>query len=67
MKLSTPICKLPPVRYGSYKWPKVEEAWSEFFPDEDYVELHRGADDALHEARIIHELYCRGVFALRAN
>ena len=65
MKLSTPICQLPPFRYGSYKWPKVEEAWAEFFPNEEYVELHRGADDALHEARIVHELYRRGVFVFK--
>ena len=62
MKLSTPICQMMPFRYGSYKWPKVEEAWSEFFPDDEYVELHRGADDALHEAKIVYELYRRGVF-----
>lgn len=64
MKLATPICQLPPVRYGEYKWPKVEEAWAHFFPDEEYVELHRGADDARHEARIVLELYRREVFEL---
>jgi DNA polymerase III epsilon subunit-like protein len=62
MLLSTPICQRTPVRYGSFKWPKVEEAWACFFPDEEYVEQHRGADDALHEARIVFELYQRGVF-----
>lgn len=65
MELSTDICKLPS-RYGhkSYKWPKVEEAWQHFFPDSPYIEEHRGADDALHEAKIVHELYRRGVFTL---
>lgn len=64
MKLCTPICKLPSLHpsHGLYKWPKVEEAWQHFFPAEPYVEQHRGADDALHEAWIVHELYKRGVF-----
>ncbi len=66
MKLATPICRLPSAnpRYSDYKWPKVEEAWSHFFPDEEYEELHRGADDAMHEARIVLELYRMGVFKL---
>lgn len=64
MLLATPICKLYPLRYGSYKWPKVEEAWAKFFPNEEYVELHRGADDALHEAQIVYELHRRGVFVV---
>lgn len=46
---------------GRIKWPKVEEAYKHFFGD-GYVEEHRGADDALHEAEIVHELYLRGVF-----
>lgn len=62
MKLSTNICKLPG-RMG-YKWPKVEEAYNFFFPEREYVEKHRGADDALHEAEIVKELYDRGVFKI---
>ncbi len=64
MKLAAPLCKLPPHHpsHGCYKWPKVEEAWSYFFPDQDYVEAHRGADDALHEAKIVYELYRRDLF-----
>lgn len=64
MKLATPLCKLPPHHpsHGGYKWPNVEEVWSYFFPDQDYVEAHRGADDALHEAKIVYELYRRDTF-----
>lgn len=62
MKLSTDICKIPSSR--GYKWPKVQEAWDFFFGKTDYIELHRGADDAFHEADIVYELYKRGVFKL---
>lgn len=60
MKLSTNICKLP--GRSGYKWPKVEEAYKHFFPEESYIEKHRGADDALHEAKIVYKLYQIGVF-----
>jgi len=63
MLLSTDICKLPG-KYGSYKWPKVQEAYDFFFGDNDYEEKHRGADDAMHEAEIVYELYTRGVFKI---
>ena len=61
MKLSTDICKLPSPR-GGFKWPKVEEAWVHFFGDTGYIEKHRGADDAFHEADIVMELYKLGIF-----
>lgn len=65
MKLSTDICKLPHRNGRSgYKWPKVEEAFDHFFPDNNYTEKHRGADDAFHEAMIVYELYKLGVFKL---
>ncbi len=72
MRLSTPICKIPSrqSRYSNsrnnYKWPKAEEAFNFFFNDSkpDYVELHRGLDDAKHEAKIVYELYKRGVFVV---
>lgn len=66
MLLSTPICKRPHARGGSgYKWPKVQEAWDYFFGSgTGYVEKHRGADDAFHEADIVFELYKKGVFKL---
>lgn len=61
--LSTPICKLPnQYRSGGYKWPKVEEAYRHFFPDAKYVEKHRGADDAIHEAGIVLVLFRLGLF-----
>jgi len=64
MKLSTDICKIiHPNGYG-YKWPKVEEAHKHFFGDVGYVEKHRGADDAFHEAEIVHKLYELGVFKI---
>ncbi|MDD3001685.1 MAG: UvrD-helicase domain-containing protein [Candidatus Riflebacteria bacterium] len=61
MLLATNICKLPG-KFGKHKWPTVEEAWKHFFPNEPYSEKHRGADDALHEAKIVYELYKMGVF-----
>lgn len=66
MKLSTPICKLQSKNgYSGYKWPSVEEAFAFFFPEiEDFVEKHRGADDAYHEAMIVYKLYEMGVFKL---
>lgn len=63
MILSTNICKLPKTGRaalyfpGGYKWPKVEEAYKYFFPNSNYVEIHRGADDAVHEAAIVYELH----------
>lgn len=66
MKLSTNICKLPG-RYGSYKWPSVEEAYKHFFPDTKYIEKHRGLDDAKHEAEIVHKLFTMGVFKLNES
>ena len=44
------------------KNPNVEEAWAYFFPDEEYEEKHRGADDAFHEAAIIYELFKLGYY-----
>ncbi|MDD2999465.1 MAG: hypothetical protein PHV05_10430 [Candidatus Riflebacteria bacterium] len=61
MLLAVNVCRLPG-KLRSYKWPTVEEAWKHFFPNEPYSEKHRGADDALHEAKIVYELYKMGVF-----
>ena len=60
MERSTNICRIPG-KNGGYKWPKVQEAYNYFFPGNDYVESHRGADDAKHEAQIAHELYKLGL------
>lgn len=60
MKLATNVCKIPGKR--GYKWPKVQEAWDFFYGETDYIEKHRGADDAKHEAAIVYELYKMGIF-----
>ena len=60
MRLLTPYTKLPKKGRGyGYKWPKVQEAWDYLFGKTDYVEQHRGADDAMHEAKIVHEMIKR--------
>ena len=62
MLLSTDVCKLPSKNgKAGYKWPKVEEAWS-FLVGTPYTELHRGCDDAKHEAVIVWKLIGMGVF-----
>lgn len=63
MKLMTNVCKISG-KYGNYKWPSVTEAYNFLFPKNDYDEIHRGADDAFHEAEIVYELYKRGLFKL---
>ncbi|MHA1660901.1 MAG: 3'-5' exonuclease [Promethearchaeota archaeon] len=45
-----------------FKWPKVEEAWNFFFPNINYDEKHRAADDAIHEAQILNEIIKMGLF-----
>jgi DNA polymerase-3 subunit epsilon len=64
MITSTNICKIPSRnRMEKYKWPKAQEAWDFFFPNSDYVEKHRAADDAAHEAKILYEIYQKGLFS----
>jgi DNA polymerase III alpha subunit (gram-positive type) len=48
--------KLPGKYASQYKWPTVMEAYAHFFPNTNYDELHRGADDAFHEADIMFAL-----------
>jgi hypothetical protein len=31
MKSSIDFCKLPPLRFGEYKWPKLEELYTKLF------------------------------------
>lgn len=64
MKLSTDICKIPKRGGYGYKWPNFEEAHEHFFGKTDYIEQHRGADDAYYEARLVHELYKLKIFTL---
>lgn len=63
MLLSTNVCKIAG-KYGKYKWPSCTEAFKFFIKDADYVEAHRGASDAADEAKIVYELYKRGIFKL---
>ena len=64
MIISTPIVKINnPYDWGDlYKWPSVEEAYYHFFPKTDFIEKHRGGDDAYHEADIVLKLYQIGKF-----
>lgn len=65
MILSTNICKIPNKNgYGGFKWPSVQEAYDFFFPENEYAEKHRGADDAKHEAQIVYKLYQMGIFKI---
>lgn len=61
MKLCRPIVEATD-KNGRIKNPNVEEAWAYFFPDEPYKEKHRAADDAMHEAAIIYELFKLGYY-----
>lgn len=61
MKLCRPIVEAQD-KNGRIKNPTVEEAWAYFFPDQDYKEKHRAADDAMHEAAIIYELFKLGYY-----
>lgn len=65
MKLATDVCKIKGKRSDTYKWPSVQECYDHLFPNNEYVEKHRGADDALHEAKIVYELYLRGIFKIK--
>ena len=47
---------------GGYKIPKMQEAWDNLFPNTNYIEKHRAVDDAIHEARILFEMYKRGEY-----
>jgi DNA polymerase-3 subunit epsilon len=64
MLAATPVCRIPHKKKAGFKWPSVEEAWRHFFPKELYVEIHRGADDAYHEAKIVWALLQGGHMTL---
>lgn len=64
MKLLTDILKLPHKKRAGYKYPSVMEAYKHFFPNEEYVEKHRGLDDAIHEAKIVYEMIKLNLFKL---
>lgn len=54
MENSTHLCKLPPFRFGSYKWPKLTEL-HKFLFDYDMVDAH----DALADAEATMRCYKR--------
>jgi DNA polymerase-3 subunit epsilon len=64
MKLSTNICKIRKKKGRGYKWPSCEEAYNFFFPEREYIEQHRGADDAFYEADIVQKLYEMSIFRI---
>jgi DNA polymerase-3 subunit epsilon len=66
METMTSICRIPLPWYDPnkpYKWPNAQEAWDFFFPNSDYIEKHRAADDAIHEAKILFEMIDRNLFS----
>ncbi len=65
MIAAAPVVNLPPAEgHFDPKWPTVQEAWDFFFGETDYIEQHRALDDAIHEAKILFELYKRGGYKL---
>ncbi len=50
----TGFLKIPNPYRSGYKWPKVEEAYSYFFPDEEFTHQHRAIHDAVAESKIIY-------------
>ena len=63
MQTATPVLNLPSKgNYRGPKYPNVEEAYKFLTGDQEFVESHRAADDAMHEADIAYELYKRGDF-----
>lgn len=66
MIAATPVVNLPPFPGKSTpKWPTVQETWNYLFGDKTgYIENHRAADDAGHEAKIVYELFKRRKYSL---
>lgn len=62
MKVSTNYFQIPSLRGSSFKWPKAQEAWNILFPETKKIEKHRGLDDSVMEAKIIHRLFELGVY-----
>lgn len=72
MLACTNICKIPSrSRYGCYKWPNAEEAYNILCMDKNdmtlFVESHRGADDAKHEAEILYKIIKDHHFEVNTN
>lgn len=63
MHTATPVLNLPSKgKYKGPKYPNVEEAYHFLTGKTAFIESHRAADDAMHEAEIAYELYKRGNF-----
>ena len=64
MAAAKEACK---IRYsrGGYKNPRMQEAWDNLFPNTNYIEKHRAADDAIHEAIMLFEMYKRGNYIVK--
>ncbi|MFO7863678.1 MAG: 3'-5' exonuclease [Salinivirgaceae bacterium] len=63
MHTATPVLNLPSNgHYKGPKYPNVEEAYHFLTGKRNFVESHRAADDAMHEAEIAFELYKKGFF-----
>jgi len=63
MAVAKEACKIMRPR-GGYKNPKMQEAWDNLFPNTNYIEKHRAVDDAIHEAKILFEMYKRGEYKI---
>ncbi|MFX0076563.1 MAG: exonuclease domain-containing protein [Candidatus Hermodarchaeota archaeon] len=65
MAVAKEACKIM-YSNGGYKNPKMQEAWDIFFPNTGYKEKHRAVDDAIHEAKMLFEMYMRGDYKLES-
>jgi DNA polymerase III epsilon subunit-like protein len=64
MKLATDICKLPgKYKNGSYKWPKLSEAYKHFF-NEELIDAHDALADVEATARIFKHLKEKELIAI---
>jgi len=63
MTVAKETCKIMHSK-GGYKNPNMQEAWDKIFPNTNYRENHRAVDDAIHEAKILFEMYKRGDYKI---
>jgi len=64
MTVAKEVCKIMRSK-GGYKNPNMQEAWDKFFPNKNYRKNHRAVDDAIHEAKILFEMYKRGDYKIK--
>jgi len=65
MAAAKEVCKIMYAK-GGYKNPKMQEAWDIIFPNTSYIEKHRAVDDAIHEAKMLFEMYKHGDYKLES-